>query len=77
MTLKHRLNDGIVRSLPAGYSIAIHQQAVVSFDRGGAAGWARYSMTDGTYKFVPIDGLWNMVHETAGEVATSWVAEAD
>jgi hypothetical protein len=77
VTLKYRLNDGVLRSLPAGYSIAIHQQAVVSFDRGGAAGWARYSMTDGTYKFVPVDGLWSMVHDTAGEVPTTQIAEAD
>ena len=64
VALKFRL-DGATQTLPAGAAIAIPQAAVISFDRGGAAGWARYQLTDGLYRFTANGGAWDLVHETS------------
>jgi hypothetical protein len=34
------------------------------FDRGGSMEWGRYALTWGIYKFIPVDGVWTLVHET-------------
>jgi len=54
--------------LPAGSSVDICQESVIEFDRGGAAGWARYGLTCGTYKFIPASGCWTLVQETVASV---------
>jgi len=63
VALKYALNGGPVQLLPAGSSVSIHQEAIVAFDRGGAAGWNRYSLTSGVYKFIPANGAWALVRE--------------
>ena len=65
VAIRYRLNDGAARALPPGNVAHIRQQVVIEFDRGGAAGVARYSLIDGTYKFVASGGQWNLVRETA------------
>ncbi|MBN2217827.1 MAG: hypothetical protein JW719_10685 [Pirellulales bacterium] len=68
-TLSFRFEDeDEVQSLSAGYSIEINRPVVIVFDRGGGSGWARYQLTDGTYKFVASGGQWDLVHE-ASQVA--------
>lgn len=57
-----------VQSLSAGYSIEINRPVVIVFDRGGGSGWARYQLTDGTYKFVASGGQWDLVRD-ASQVA--------
>ena len=76
VALRYVLNDGPVQLLPAGCSVAIHQESVIAFDRGGAVGWARYSLTGGAYKFVPANGSWTLVRETAESIDGSAVAAA-
>ena len=76
VALKYVLNGGPVRLLPAGCSVAIHRESVIGFDRGGAVGWGRYSLTCGVYKFVPANGVWTLVHETAESVADGAVIAA-
>lgn len=61
--LNYRLDDGEVQSLSAGYSVNITRVTVITFDRGGGAGWARYQLTDGIYKFVASGGAWDLVHQ--------------
>jgi hypothetical protein len=77
VTLKFRLNDGELQSLPAGYSVEIRQAAVISFDRGGAAGRTRYSLTDGTFKFVASGGMWDLVRESLQDEETSLTSYED
>jgi hypothetical protein len=75
VTLTYRLN-GVVRSLPAGCSVQINRMSVIRFDRGAGAGWARYSLTDGVYKFQPSQaGYWTLVR--ASETTADSVADAD
>jgi hypothetical protein len=74
VTLKYTLNGGAVQLLQAGYSVQIHQVSVVEFDRGGGAGRARYSLTDGTYKFQPTNGYWDLFHESTVAEATADIA---
>ena len=69
VALKYILNGGPVQLLPAGSSVAIFRQSIVEFDRGGAAGWGRYGLTGGVYKFIPANGVWTLVQETAESVA--------
>jgi hypothetical protein len=52
-----------VRTLPAGLSMAIRQQTTIEFDRGGGAGRASFSLTDGTYRFVAANGAWSLVRD--------------
>jgi hypothetical protein len=76
VALKYTLNGGPVQLLPAGAAVAIHQESVVGFDRGGAAGWNRYSLTGGVYKFIPANGAWALVRDTTESVADSALAAA-
>jgi hypothetical protein len=76
VALRYSLNDGEIRSLPAGSSVQINQAAVITFDRGGGIGRARYSLTDGAYKFVPAGGAWTLVRQTTQVAETSQVAGA-
>ena len=76
VALRYVLNGGPVQLLPAGTSVMIHQESVVGFDRGGASGWGRYSLTCGVYKFVPANGVWILVRETTDSVTTDAVAMA-
>jgi hypothetical protein len=77
VTLKYSLDGGQVRSLPAGTSVRINRAVVVSFDRGGGAGRARFSLTDGVYKFAPASGTWTLVRQTVENDAAAEVADAD
>jgi len=63
VTLSYRLDDGEIQSLPAGTTVTINQAVVISFDRGGNAAQARYSLTDGTYTFIASGGLWDLVRQ--------------
>ena len=76
VALKYTLNGGPVQLLPAGSAVAIHQVSIVGFDRGGAPGWGRYSLTGGVYEFVPANGAWTLVQDMAGGVADSSLAAA-
>ena len=76
VALKYILNGGPVQLLPAGCSVAIHRESVVGFDRGGAAGWGRYGLTCGVYKFVPANGVWTLVRDTDESVADNTIAGA-
>jgi hypothetical protein len=64
-TLNFRLDGGEVQSLSAGYSMPINRVTIITFDRGGGAGQARYQLTDGAYKFVVFNGQWDLVHQAA------------
>ena len=63
LTLKYTLNGGPVQLLPAGGAVAIHQESIIAFDRGGAMGWNRYRLTSGVYEFVPANSVWTLVRE--------------
>ena len=76
VALRYILNGGPVQVLPAGCSVAIHRESVVDFDRGRAAGWARYGLTGSVYKFVPANGVWTLVQDMAGGVADNSIAAA-
>jgi hypothetical protein len=76
VALRYVLNGGPVQLLPAGCRVAIHQESVIAFDRGGAAGWTRYSLTGGAYKFVPANGTWSLVRETIESVPSSAMSAA-
>jgi len=71
VALKYTLNGGAVRLLAAGSTVAIYQESVIGFDRGGAAGWNRYSLTSGVYKFIPADGAWALVREAPESTAVA------
>jgi hypothetical protein len=77
VTLRYSLNGGAVQSLPAGTTVQINQVVVITFDRGGGAGRARFSLTDGAYKFVPANGVWTLVRQTVQDDVATEVAEAD
>jgi hypothetical protein len=77
VTLKYRLDDGELQSLPPGSSVSISQATVVSFDRGGAAGQARYSLTGGTYRFVPTGGKWDLLQDADDDGQTGQDPSAD
>jgi hypothetical protein len=74
VTLTYTLDNGGGQTLAAGYSAQINQLAVIEFDRGGGIGRARYSLTDGAYKFVASNGSWDLVRQTAQSVQTAQVA---
>ncbi len=76
VALRYMLNGGPVQLLPAGASVAIHRESIVGFDRGGAAGWGRYDLTGGVYKFVPANGVWTLVRDTTESVADSTIIAA-
>lgn len=69
VALKYTLNGGPVQLLPAGSTVAISQESVIGFDRGGAAGWNRNSLTSGVYKFIPANGTWALVREVPESTA--------
>jgi hypothetical protein len=71
VALTYRLNSGIVQVLPAGGSVSIYRESVIEFDRGGAAGLARYGLTSGAYKFVPVNGHWTLVQEATSSIAVA------
>lgn len=75
VTLKYQLDDGQVRSLPAGYSVAINQVVVISFDRGGSAGRTRYTLSDGTYAFVAAGGAWDLVLRSSTDASMNGYAD--
>jgi hypothetical protein len=77
VTLRFRLNNGALQSLPAGYSIEINRTAIITFDRGGAAGQARYSLTDGTYKFVASGGMWDLVRQSIQDAGIALTTNED
>jgi hypothetical protein len=68
VALRFRLDSGDIQTLPAGTSVALTQAAVISFNRGGVAGWAHYQLTDGAYHFAAANGAWDLVHETSQTV---------
>ena len=76
VSLRFTLNGGPVQVLPAGASVAIHQESVIAFDRGGAAGWDRYTLTSGSYRFTPGNGSWNLVQDVAPQPSNSTMAAA-
>ncbi len=63
VALKYTLNGGPVQVLAAGATVAIPQESVIAFDRGGALGWNRYTLTGGIYKFIPAGGAWTLVRD--------------
>jgi hypothetical protein len=70
--LKYTLNGGPVQVLPAGGAIAIHENVIIAFDRGGAQGWMRNTLTSGAYQFVPANGAWAIVRQVPdSSVATN------
>jgi hypothetical protein len=77
VTLKYRLDDGELQSLPPGTSVSINQATVISFDRGGAAGQARYSLTGGTYRFVPSGGKWDLLQDPGDDAQAGLGPSAD
>lgn len=64
VALRYRLNGGPVQILQAGYTAQINRVVVISFDRGGGAGWARYRLSDGSYKFVAQGGVWGLSQQS-------------
>jgi hypothetical protein len=40
------------------------QATIIEFDRGGMAGKARYNLVDGTYKFSPSSGAWELFRDS-------------
>jgi len=55
------LLDGEVQNLPAEHVQESRQTCVIEFGRGGSAGTARYTLSDGTYTFiVTADGHWDL-----------------
>ncbi|MGA2031597.1 MAG: hypothetical protein ABSG68_05035 [Thermoguttaceae bacterium] len=62
-TLRYTVNGGFVRLLGPGRDANFDQEVVIRFDRGRGAGQARYVLQDGTYRFVPADGLWSLVRD--------------
>jgi hypothetical protein len=63
VALSYTLNGGPVQSLPAGAAVTLDQTSVIAFDRGGAMGWNRYTLTSGAYKFIPAAGAWTLVRD--------------
>ena len=63
-TLNYKLGPASY-SLAAGFTQKVHQSCVIEFDRGGGAGSARYRLTDGTYRFKPVNGAWELVKSSA------------
>ena len=63
VALNYTLDGGAVQSLPAGQAVALNQDAVIAFDRGGAQGWNRFTLTSGAYKFIPAGGAWSLVRD--------------
>jgi hypothetical protein len=64
--LNYTLNGGAVQVLPAGGAVMVNQASVVAFDRGGALGWNRYTLTDGAYSFMPSSTGWTLVRDVPG-----------
>lgn len=65
VALKYTLNGGAVQLLQAGFTVQLNRVSVIEFDRGGGAGRARYSLTDGAYKFTSTNGYWDLFRDTA------------
>ncbi|MGA2066160.1 MAG: hypothetical protein ABSG86_14390 [Thermoguttaceae bacterium] len=63
VTLRYTLDGGPVQSLAAGDSVDIAPQSVLEFGRGGSAGRARVTLTDGQYRFARGNGSWRLVHD--------------
>ena len=61
VALSYTLNGGPVQMLPAGAAVTLNQTSMIAFDRGGAMGWNRYTLTSGAYKFMPAAGAWTLV----------------
>jgi hypothetical protein len=76
VTLRFRLDDGELQSLPAGRSINIDRAVVITFDQGGNSGRARYSLTDGAYKFAATGRTWDLFRVSAQAAAPQY-ADAD
>jgi hypothetical protein len=64
VTLRFTLDGGAVQSLAAGESMDIAPQSVIEFGRGGSAGRARLTLTDGQYSFARSNGSWRLVHDS-------------
>ena len=77
IALSYRLNNGLVQSLLPGTKVEINQTCVISFDRGGNAGRARYSMTDGIYTFQPNNGAWDLFRSTDNNISDGEVSIND
>jgi hypothetical protein len=69
VALRYVLDGGSVQSLPAGYQVEINRVSVIEFDRGGSAGRARYTLWDGTYKFLPTSGVWDLYRQAVETAA--------
>ena len=60
---RYTVNGGAVRAGVCVLFIDFDQEVVIRFDRGGGAGVARCLLQDGTYRFRPVDGHWNLVRD--------------
>ena len=65
VALNYTLDGGPVQTLPAGQAVTLNQDAVIAFDRGGAQGWNRFTLTSGAYKFIPAAGAWSLVRDVS------------
>ena len=75
VTLSYILDGGPVQRLAAGQSVDLAADTVLEFDRGGNAGSASFTLTDGSYKFTPGAGFWRLVRDP-DPIAVSSVTEA-
>ena len=75
VTLSYILNGGPVQRLAAGDSVYVAADSLLEFDRGGNAGWASLTLSDGSYKFAPGAGFWRLASDS-DPIAVSSVAEA-
>ncbi len=54
--------DGVRYLLEPGYKLEVRRVCVIEFDKGGAAGKARYRVSDGKYTFTARNGEWDLLH---------------
>jgi hypothetical protein len=68
--------DGQRYDLSPNYSQKLTTRAswVVAFDRGGSFGAARYTLTEGTYKFVATERGWDLVKADDRAAAPTQIA---
>ena len=57
VTLSYILDGGPVQRLAAGQSVDLAADTVLEFDRGGNAGSAAFTLSDGSYRFTPGAGF--------------------
>ncbi len=69
-TLRYTLS-GVSYSLKPGYTQQVHQQCVITFDRGGSSGVVSYTLSEGTYRFQPSEGAWELFQTDSTDESTS------